>query len=82
MDPVQKKFQQHALKLQQVIERPGGNHGEDTAYVGFTHNGVDYTVSVTSNRKILSASLWKQKVCQVTVMGKDGILLFGDAPES
>lgn len=78
MSSVEKKFQQHALKLQQVIERPGGNHGEDTAYVGFTHAGVDYTVTVTSNSKILSASLWKNKVCQTTIMGKDGILLFGN----
>lgn len=74
MDPVNKKFQQHALKLQQVIERPGGNNGEDTAYVGFSHDGADFTVTVTSNSKTLSASLWKDGVCQFTIMGKDGIL--------
>lgn len=76
MDPVNKKFQAHALNLQKVIERPGGNHGQDTAYVGFTHDGTDYTVTVTSNTKTLSASLWKSGVCQVTVLGKDGILIF------
>jgi hypothetical protein len=72
---IEGKFVQHAETLKKRIEHPGGfNNGDDTAYVSFLHQGQEFTVSVTSNVRTLSASLWKEGRCLLTVMGKDGVL--------
>lgn len=69
------KFMGHAENLKKRIEHPGGfNNGADTAYITFLHDRVEYTVTVTSNSKTLTASLWKGNKCLETVLGKDGIL--------
>jgi hypothetical protein len=75
MSAVASKFIKHAENLKKRIEHPGGfNNGADTAYVSFLHEGEEYTVTVTSNFKTLSASLWKGGRCLETVIGKDGVL--------
>lgn len=77
MGSLKRKFVQHAENLQKCIEHPGGfNNGADTAYITFLHAGEEYTVTVTSNSKTLSASLWKNSKCLETVLGKDGIFLW------
>jgi len=74
---LQRKFMAHAENLLKRIEHPGGfNNGADTAYITFLHGGEEYTVTVTSNSKTLSASLWKDSKCLETVPGKDGVFLF------
>lgn len=75
MSSIVTKFMQHAENLKKRIEHPGGfNNGADTANITFLHEGDEYTVTVTSNFKILSASLWKGSLCMTTVQGKDGVL--------
>jgi hypothetical protein len=65
----------HAENLKKRIEHPGGfNNGADTGYTTFLHDGHEYTVTVTSNTKTLTASLWKDSKCLDTVIGKDGVL--------
>ena len=78
MNALANKFKLHAEILKETIEGPKGNHGDDTAAVNFIHDGDEYTVTVTSNSKILSASLWKGSWCMETVMGKDGTLFVGE----
>ena len=79
MSTLKRKFMSHAENLQKCIEHPGGfNNGADTGYISFLHNGEEYTVTVTSNIKMLTASLWKDSKCLETVMGKDGILFVSD----
>jgi len=79
MSALKRKFMGHAENLKKRIEHPGGfNNGADTAYITFLHDGEEYTVTVTSNTKTLTASLWKDSKCLDTVMGKDGVLLFLD----
>jgi hypothetical protein len=75
MSSLTNKFMGHAENLKKRIEHPGGfNNGADTGYITFLHEGVEYTVTVTSNSKTLTASLWKGSSCLDTVIGKDGIL--------
>ena len=75
MSSLKRKFMGHAHHLKKRIEHPGGfNNGADTAYITFLHQGEEYTVTVTSNRKTLTASLWKEGKCLDTVLGKDGVL--------
>ena len=66
--------------MKKRIEHPSGyNNGADTAYTDFILEGKEYTVCVTSNRELLTASLWRNGKCLESVMGKDGIL-FADQP--
>lgn len=75
MSSLKHKFRGHAENLKKRIEHPGGfNNGADTAYITFLHEGAEYTVTVTSNSKTLTASLWKDRKCLETVIGKDGVL--------
>ncbi len=77
MSSLKRKFMGHAENLQKCIEHPGGfNNGADTAYITFLHCGDEYTVTVTSNSRTLSASLWKNSKCLETVLGKDGNFLW------
>jgi hypothetical protein len=70
----------HAENLKKRIEHPGGfNNGADTGYITFLHDGDEYTVTVTSNRTTLTASLWKDSKCLDTVIGKDGVLFVQSA---
>lgn len=74
---LKRKFMAHAENLLKRIKRPGGfNNGADTAYITFLHDGEEFTVTVTSNTKTLTASLWKDGKCLDTVPGKDGVFLF------
>jgi len=76
---LKRKFMSHAENLKKRIERPGGfNNGADTAYITFLHEGEEYTVTVTSNVKMLTASIWKDSKCLETVIGKDGVLFVGE----
>ena len=75
MSSLKRKFIGHAENLKKCIEHPGGfNNGADTAYITFLHEGEEYTVTVTSNIKLLTASIWKDSKCLETVMGKNGVL--------
>ena len=75
MGSLRRKFMAHAENLKKRIEHPAGfNNGADTAYITFLHEGDEYTVTVTSNFKMLTASIWKDSKCLDTVMGKNGIL--------
>lgn len=79
MSSLTNKFMSHAENLKRCIEHPGGfNNGADTAYITFLHEGEEYTVTVTSNKKTLTASLWKDSRCLDTVLGKDGVLFAGN----
>jgi hypothetical protein len=79
MSSLKRKFMSHAENLKKCIERPGGfNNGADTAYITFLHEGEEYTVTVTSNVKMLTASIWKDSKCLDTVKGKDGILFIDE----
>ena len=79
MSGLKGKFMSHAENLKKCIEHPGGfNNGADTAYTTFLHNGEEYTVTVTSNVKMLTASIWKDSKCLRTVSGKDGVLFVED----
>lgn len=78
MSSLQRKFTGHAEILKNRIEHPGGfNNGADTAHVSFDHEGEQYTVTVTSNSKLLTASLWCHGKCIETVIGKDKVLFTG-----
>jgi hypothetical protein len=80
MSSLTRKFMGHAENLKKRIEHPGGfNNGADTGYITFLHDGDEYTVTVTSNRKTLTASLWKDSKCLDTVIGKDGVLFVESA---
>jgi hypothetical protein len=80
MPSLHHKFQGHAQILKSRIEHPGGfNNGADTAHVSFEHDGEQYTVTVTSNSKLLTASLWLKGKCIETVIGKDKVLFVGQA---
>ncbi len=78
MSAIKKKFVGHAENLKKRIEHPGGNNGEDTASVSFLHDGDQYLVTVTSNRELLTASLWLKGACLSSVTGKDGVLFIED----
>ncbi len=78
MSALKKKFMGHAENLKKRIEHPGGNNGEDTASISFTHDGEQYLVTVTSNRELLTGSLWHKGACLVSVTGKDGVLFLED----
>ena len=79
MSSLKRKFMGHAENLKKRIEHPGGfNNGADTAYITFLHSGDEYTVTVTSNIRTLTASLWKDSQCLHTVLGKDGVLFIED----
>lgn len=79
MSSLKSKFMSHAENLKKRIEHPGGfNNGADTAYITFLHDGAEFTVTVTSNNKTLSASIWKGSKCLQTVLGKDGVLFIED----
>lgn len=79
MSSLKRKFVGHAENLKKRIEHPGGfNNGADTAYITFLHEGAEYTVTVTSNTRTLTASLWHNSKCLQTVLGKDGVLFVHD----